>query len=184
GLVTSKFAAHNLSLIPPLPQNAIVHDNACGTGVVSQLLLVNGNPQNITIHATDIDQVLLSALSAKAEQNGWPIQVSNQKMQALNFADEFFDLSVMNLAIFFSPNAGLDGAKEIYRTLKPGGTAVVNCWEGNAWIVPSQLTHEKMRPGKAFPLPTVQWFDGKHIQKVMLDAGFKEDDLKVERSEV
>jgi ubiquinone/menaquinone biosynthesis C-methylase UbiE len=183
GLVTFQFAAHNLSLILPLSQNAVVHDNACGTGIVSRLLLANGNPQNITIHATDIDSAFISALSTRAETNGWPVQVSNQKMQTLSFGDEFFDVSVMNLGIFFSPNAGLDGAKEIYRTLKPGGTAVVNCWEDNGWIVPSKVTHEKMRPGKAFPLPTVEWSDGKHMKNIMVKAGFKEDDLRVERSE-
>lgn len=183
GLVTSKFASHNLSLVLPLPQNAIVHDNACGSGIVSSLLLTHGNPQNITIHATDIDTSFLAALSSKAEKNGWPVHVSNQKMQALSFEDNFFDVSVMNLAIFFSPNSGLDGAKEIYRTLKPGGVAVVNCWEDNAWIIPSQVTHEKMRPGKGFNLPAAEWADGKHIKKIMVEAGFKENGMKVDRSE-
>ncbi|KAH6910467.1 hypothetical protein BKA70DRAFT_1424132 [Coprinopsis sp. MPI-PUGE-AT-0042] len=141
GKVTSQFAAYNLSLAPPLPQNAVVHDNACGPGTISRHLLANGNPQNITIQATDMDPAFISVLSSQVKENNWPIEVTNQKSEALSFSDDYFDLSAMNLGIFFTSNAGLDGAKEIYRTLKPGGTAVVNCWGNIIWLIPIKLTH-------------------------------------------
>ncbi|KAH6867740.1 hypothetical protein BKA70DRAFT_1414432 [Coprinopsis sp. MPI-PUGE-AT-0042] len=123
------------------------------------------------------------ALSSDAEKNGWPIHVSNQRSEALNFADNFFDLSIMNLAIFFSPNQGLDGAKEIYRILKPGGVGLVNCWEYIPWLIPFQSAYELVRAKKIPTGPLAVWHDGQHLQKVMRDAGFKQEDMKMERHE-
>ncbi|KAH6887162.1 S-adenosyl-L-methionine-dependent methyltransferase, partial [Coprinopsis sp. MPI-PUGE-AT-0042] len=183
GTVTSQFAAYNLSLAPPLPHNAVVHDNACGPGTVSRLLLANGNPQNITIHATDMDPPFVSVLSSQVKENNWPIEVTNQKSEALSFSDNYFDLSVMNFGIFFTTNAGLDGAKEIFRTLKPGGTAIANCWGQITWLKPILANHDYFRPGKPFPTPVVQWHDGEHIQQVMKDAGFKEENVTIHSSE-
>jgi SAM-dependent methyltransferase len=180
GIVASQFAAYNLSLIPLLPKNAVVHDNACGTGIVSRLLLADGNPQNITIHATDVDPIFIAAISSTAKEHEWPVQVTNQKLQDLSFSNDFFDLSVTNLAIFFAPE---EGTKQIYRTLKPGGTAVVNCWGYVAGVVPAQVTHEKMRPGKPFPIPGIDWSDGTKLQEIMIGAGFNKENMRLEKSE-
>ncbi|KAL1598443.1 hypothetical protein SLS59_006727 [Nothophoma quercina] len=184
GLVTAQFAQHNLSLIDPIDDEAIIHDNACGSGTVSRLLLKSPNtPKDITIKATDIDSPFLSALQYAAKQNAWPIDVSNQKSEDLDFADNTFTHSITNIAIFFTSSAGLDGAKEIYRTLRPGGTAVVNCWAHVTWLLPVRAVHESIRPGKPFPTPVVAWHDGQHIQNVMRDAGFREESMRVERSD-
>jgi hypothetical protein len=42
-----------ISYISPLPEGSIVHDNACGQGVVSKAIMAQ-SPKSITIHATDI----------------------------------------------------------------------------------------------------------------------------------
>lgn len=184
GLVTSQFASHNLTLIPPIQDGAIIHDNACGSGTLSRLLLSFPNPpSSLRIYATDIDPPFLTALSHAVEQNGWPVQATLQRSEALDFPDATFTHSFTNIAIFFASGAGLDGAKEIYRTLQPGGTAVVNCWAHVTWLLPVRAVHEHVRPGKPFPTPVVAWHDGKQIQKVMRDAGFKEGDMRIERSD-
>jgi SAM-dependent methyltransferase len=184
GLVTAQFAKHNLSLIEPIQEGAVIHDNACGSGTVSRLILQSATvPENITIKATDIDPPFLSALQYAAKQNGWPIDVTNQKSEALSFSDNTFSHSITNIAIFFTSAAGLDGTKEIYRTLQPGGTAVVNCWAHITWLFPVKTVHETIRPGKPFPAPVVGWHDGQHIQKVMKEAGFKEEYMQIESSD-
>lgn len=183
GLVTAQFAAHNLTLIPPIQDGAIIHDNACGSGTVSRLLLSTANPPSLVIHATDIDPPFVTALSHAALQNKWPVSATLQKSEALSFSDATFTHSFTNIAIFFTSGAGLDGAREIYRTLQPGGTAVVNCWAHVTWLLPVRAVHEHIRPGKPFPTPVVAWHDGKHIQKVMRDGGFKEEDMRIERSD-
>ncbi|KAJ8112767.1 hypothetical protein OPT61_g4940 [Boeremia exigua] len=184
GLVTAQFAEHNLSLIPPIQSGSIIHDNACGSGTVSRLILSSTQPPNsVQIQATDIDPPFLSALEDAAKEHAWPVSVTNQRSETLNFPDSTFTHSLTNIAIFFTSSAGLDGAKEIYRTLQPGGIAVVNCWAHVTWFVPVRTVHETIRPGKPFPTPVVAWHDGQQIQKVMQEAGFKEEDIRAETSD-
>lgn len=184
GLVTAQFAKHNLSIIPPIQDGSVVHDNACGSGTVSRLILSSlQTPNSTKIHATDIDPPFLSAFEKAVKDHSWPVSVTHQKSEALNFEDNTFTHSLTNIAIFFTSSAGLDGAKEIYRTLRPGGIAVVNCWAHVTWLLPVKAVHETIRPGKPFPTPVVAWHDGQHIQKVMQDAGFAKENMKIERSD-
>lgn len=46
----------------------------------------------------------------------------------LGFDEAMFDISVTLFGLFFFSDPA-KGAREIYRTLKPGGTAVVRCWK-------------------------------------------------------
>jgi SAM-dependent methyltransferase len=188
GEVTAAFAAHNLSLLPPIPAGSVIHDNACGSGTVSRVLLASPptttpTPADLQIHATDIDEAFLDVLRADAAQHAWPIAVSSQKSEATSFAADTFDYSITNVALFFTSNAGLDGAREIHRTLKPGGTAVVNCWKQVTWLMPVMAVHKATRPGTPFPTPVVAWHDGQQIQKVMREAGFREEDISLDSSE-
>ncbi|KAF2848113.1 S-adenosyl-L-methionine-dependent methyltransferase [Plenodomus tracheiphilus IPT5] len=184
GTVTSQFASHNLSLIPPIPSGSIVHDNACGAGTVSRIILSSNPTSNLAITATDTDQMFLDALQQDVAKKSWPITVSNMRAESLTFPDNHFTHSMTNIGIFFTTSAGLDGAKEIYRTLQPGGTAIVNCWQDAAWFIPFRLVNEALRPGKAFPQLLERWKDGSHLQNIMLEAGFQREDMRVERSEV
>ncbi|KAG9191034.1 hypothetical protein G6011_09122 [Alternaria panax] len=183
GAVTAQFAAHNLSLLPPISPNAVILDNACGAGTVSRIILSSKALSGVQIYATDIDQTFLNALQSDVEKNSWPIDVSNQKSENLMFSDDYFTHSINNIGIFFTTDTGLDGAKEIYRTLRPGGTAVVNCWEDITWLPPFALVHQALRPGKPYPAPPISWKDGRQIQNVMLEAGFSRENMRVEKSE-
>jgi SAM-dependent methyltransferase len=185
GQVTAQFAAHNLSLLPePISSGAVIHDNAAGSGTVSRALLSSPDvPKDITIHATDIDTLFLDVLQLDTESNAWPISVSNQPAQALTFADETFTHSITNIAIFLTPEAGLPAAKHIYRTLKPGGVAVVNCWEMLTWLPAFKQVHDVLRPGVPYPAPPIPWADGTQLQKVLAEAGFSREKMRVERSE-
>lgn len=49
--------------------------------------------------------------------------------------------------------------------------------------MPVKAVHEAIRPGKAFPTPVVAWHDGEQIQKVMREAGFEAEDMRIERSD-
>ncbi|KAF2873839.1 hypothetical protein BDV95DRAFT_660275 [Massariosphaeria phaeospora] len=184
GIVTSQFAAHNLTLLSPIPSGSIIHDNTCGSGTVTRAILsANPSASNLQFHATDTDQVFLDALQKDISAHSWPVTVANAKSEALPFSDDYFTHSITNIGIFFTSSAGVDGAKEIYRTLQPGGTAVVNCWEFVAWFLPLKTVHDALRPGKPFPAPTINWSDGQQLQKVMQEAGFAQDKMRLEKSE-
>ncbi|KAF1971071.1 S-adenosyl-L-methionine-dependent methyltransferase [Bimuria novae-zelandiae CBS 107.79] len=183
GITTAKFAAHNLSLLKPIAPGAVVHDNAAGAGTVSRLILSKHQP-DVTIHATDIDQPFLDVLADDAAANSWPISVSNQRSEATSFPDAFFDLHVANIGVIFWSGGGVDGVKEAYRTLKPGGTAVINCWAEITWLVPILMTHRKFRGDAAFKAPPINWEDGSQLRRVVLEAGFTEEKMRVERQDV
>lgn len=181
--MTAQFASHNIGLLPSIAPGSVIHDNACGSGTVSRLILSSNPSSDIKIHATDVDQPFLDKLQEDATKNDWPIEVANQKSESLSFPDNFFDLSVTNIGIIFFGAAGLDGAKEIHRTLKPGGVAVVNCWERITWLMPILNVHTVFRTGKPFPAPVINWADGQHLQKIMVEAGFSKDKMRIEKSD-
>ncbi|KAF2260132.1 hypothetical protein CC78DRAFT_443065, partial [Lojkania enalia] len=184
GAVTAQFAAHNLTFISPITSGSIIHDNACGLGTASKAILSSHpNPSTLKIYATDIDQTFLDALQQDAKKNSWPVEISNQRCESLSFPDNTFTHSITNIGIFFTASNGLEGAKEIYRTLQPGGVAVANCWENVTWFLPIKTVHDNIRPGAPYPTPVINWSDGQQLQKVMLEAGFSKENLKVERSE-
>ncbi len=185
GKTTSKFAAHNLALIPAIKPGSVIHDNACGAGTVTRLILQNAAPADIKIHATDIDQPFLDVLLEDAAQHAWPVEVSKQKSEATTFADATFDLDVMNIGIIFMSGAGLDATREMYRTLKPGGRAVVNCWKAITWMLPIMLVHRAFRGEAApFPAPPINWTDGTQLRRILVEAGFEEGKIRLESHEV
>jgi ubiquinone/menaquinone biosynthesis C-methylase UbiE len=181
--VTTQFAVHNITLIPSISSGSIIHDNASGSGIVSRAILSSPTtPSDITLHATDTDQLFLNDLSASVKQDSLPIAVSNQAMEHLSFADNYFTHSITNIGIFFATSSGLDGAREVYRTLQPNGIAVVNCWKDITWLAPFMRAHMTTRPNMPLAPPPVSWADGQQLQKIMVEAGFKED-MRVETSE-
>ncbi|KAF9736702.1 hypothetical protein PMIN06_002735 [Paraphaeosphaeria minitans] len=182
GKTTTKFAQHNLSLIPAIPAGSVIHDNCTGSGTVSRLILQQ--QPDVKIYATDIDQPFLDVLSEDVARNSWPVETSNQRSEKTSFGDAFFDYDITNIGVIFWSGAGADGVKEVYRTLKPGGTALINCWQSITWMLPIMLVHKQFRGDVPFPAPPVNWTDGQQLKSVILDAGFQAEKLKLESQEV
>jgi SAM-dependent methyltransferase len=181
GSVVAGFATHNLSLVPRIPSGSTIHDNACGPGTVTRIILSTNTSTDLKIHATDFDQTFLDSFQSDATQNNWDVDITNQKSENLSFQDNYFDYSITNIGIFFTTSGGLDGAQEIFRTLKPGGTAIVNCWAHITWLLPFAMTHATIR-GFPMPRPAITWNDGQRIEQIMLEAGFKKENMRVEKS--
>ena len=182
GRTTQKFAQHNLSLLPAIPAGSVVHDNCAGAGTVSRILL--SQQPDVKIHATDIDQPFLDVLAEDAARNAWPVDVTNQRSESTSFADDFFDYDIANIGVIFWTGGGLDGVKEVYRTLKPGGTALLNCWASITWMAPIMLVHREFRGDARFPAPPINWADGQRLRKILLESGFPEEKLRQERHDV
>jgi SAM-dependent methyltransferase len=182
GQTTKKFAQHNLSLIPAIPTGSVIHDNCTGSGIVSRLVLEQ--QPDVKIYATDIDQPFLDVLSEDAAKNSWPIETSNQRSEKTSFDSEFFDYDITNIGVIFWTGGGADGVKEVYRTLKPGGTALINCWRNITWLLPILMVRKEFRGDPPIPNTSVSWADGQQLKKVILEAGFKEEKLRVESQEV
>jgi ubiquinone/menaquinone biosynthesis C-methylase UbiE len=169
--------AHRSVVLAGLKPGSIVLDNACGNGVVTLAIIDTENPSEITIYAADINPKMCEATTAAAASKDWADSVKTAAMpaEALTFDDNFFSHSFTNFL--------LNAAKEpemitsnIYRTAKPGGTAIVTTW-GSVAHIPAILAantatrgpdvFHAMKGGK-------EWNDPAHLEKVLKKTGFLE----------
>ncbi len=65
-------------------------------------------------------------------------------------------------------------AKQIYRTLKPGGTATVTLWKMFGFKPILWEVQERVKPANPLTeLPLMEpWCDPKKLEKVLTDGGF------------
>lgn len=176
------FAQEALTLAPPIDSTSHVHDNACGPGIVTKAIL-EVNP-SARIDATDISEGMVGAAQAKyATTDG---RIKAQVMDSLDlkgFEDGRFTHSFSDFVfVILKPDETLKGAKEIYRTLKPGGTAVVLGWERVGWkfdfMLPILQAAAKEAGKDAFDLSALDETSAATFEKIAREAGFK--DLKSE----
>lgn len=179
---TTRAVAQHLLSLPQLSglltdSDAVLHDNASGTCIVSDEVLQR-NPA-VKIHATDVSETMLKY---GEDRFGHIAGFESAVMPAekLDFGDGTFTHSITNLGLlFFNDKAA--GAREIYRTLRPGGVAVVTSWSYLGYlediIVPAQRV---VRPDTTpFQVPVPQeWFTAERVSQCLReDGGF--DDVQV-----
>lgn len=176
-------ASHIPLLLKSFPSSGgTVLDNACGTGAASEEFLKRFPTANN--FAADIVPPMVQAFKAvmavKPELQKQAKEVRVEDAQALTFADDTFDASITNFGIFFLPDPAA-GAKQIYRTLKPGGTAVVTLWKVFGfkpilWEIQDQL--KPTNPLTELPLME-SWCDSTLIEKTLKEGGFNQVDFTV-----
>lgn len=112
------------------PADAVIHDAACGLGPVTESILATAPPPTIKIHATDIAPPMANVYNQSAEAKHWPCRAEIMDAQELAFPDATFSHVFLSfgLPIMGDPVAA---AREMYRTLRPGGTAVTTFWLHN-----------------------------------------------------
>lgn len=185
GLVTGDVGRYALdNLISAPNQDSIIHDNACGTGLITEHLqhIVNktGTSPKI-INATDFAAPVTQVLKQKASRSGWKnVDISVQDSQELTFPDNHFDLSITNFGIFFLPDPQ-KGADHIYRTLKPGGVAMVTSWKERRIMETTNEARKTIRPDlKILDSPWAElWSKEETLRNVLVKAGFKAENVKI-----
>ncbi|KAF2789634.1 S-adenosyl-L-methionine-dependent methyltransferase [Melanomma pulvis-pyrius CBS 109.77] len=183
---TRDVARRIVEMVPPLGARATVHDNGCGAGEVTSVIMEAHPPNGISIEATDIDQPYLDRFQALALEHRWPVRIANMGADRLRFADDVFDLSVANFVVFLTPGGGVPAVREMWRTLRSGGTAVFTAWACLPHVGPVKAAHEATRGPEASPLREIppEWWLGSHLQKVALDAGFEQDKTQLRTARV
>jgi ubiquinone/menaquinone biosynthesis C-methylase UbiE len=181
GLVTGSIGRITIDyLIPEEFLPGVVHDNACGTGLVTDYLQQLAKPPKL-IEATDFVPSVTQILQRKASDKGWNnVHVTVMDSQDLTFPDNHFDLSITNFGIFFLPEPQ-KGANQIYRTLKPGGMAVVSCWKHRHIMDVIVAAQRSIRPDLE-PLAspwTELWSKEETLQNVLLKAGFPSRQIQI-----
>jgi ubiquinone/menaquinone biosynthesis C-methylase UbiE len=183
GHVCRAVSSHFPQLVKNLPTSGgLILDNACGTGAAATSFL-KAFP-NASIYAADVVPPMIASFKAIIAQNAdlqkQIKEVRLEDAQNLTFADDFFDASLTNFGIFFFPNPDL-GAKQIYRTLKPGGIAIVTAWKTFGfkpilWEVQNQI--KPQNPLTQLPLME-PWCDSSLLEGTLKAGGFKDVEFTV-----
>ncbi|RBR09074.1 uncharacterized protein FIESC28_10014 [Fusarium coffeatum] len=169
GGATRELAQHAISSIAdlkPLTSDSKVLDNACGTGIVTDIILKSGiQPE---IHAIDVAENMVNIARGRFSNVQSVVMVGED----LSFPGDTFTHSVTNLGIMYFTDPS-KGAREIARTLHPDGVAVVTGWTMMGHIKIIQDVQKQIRPDDTPfkpPMPEI-WLDPEHTKAVLSGAG-------------
>ncbi len=104
-----------------------VLDVACGTGVVTRMVapVVGASGRVVGL---DYNAAMLAVARSLPSVKGASIDWREESALAMTLPDATFDLVVCQQGLQFFPDK-VAGAREMKRVIKPGGRAVVACWQ-------------------------------------------------------
>ena len=159
-----------------VPENGVVLELACGTGIVTRELR-NRLPATVKLIATDLNEPMFQHASAKFAQ-GEAVEWQQADACSLPFDDGIFDAVVCQFGIMFVPDKAL-AAREAHRVLKPGGVFLFNVWDAIEHNELCRIAHETIAsyfdedPPTFYKVP-FGYHDHAEIRRVMADADFRD----------
>ncbi|TID21712.1 Methyltransferase type 11 [Venturia nashicola] len=181
--VTKALGDQLLSLLPPITSTSIIHDNACGPGIITSSILAHCTRASVdppTIYATDFAQGMIDTLQTTIDTHNLKT-VTAQIMDGSDlspFSDSKFTHSITNFGIFAFPDA-IAATKHIHRTLKPGGVAAISTWKypGNQPFVNQVL--QELAPGIEEWSMKKEWTDKARLRNALEEGGFAEENIEI-----
>ena len=166
---------------PPITSDSIILDNACGPGIVTGEIIKQSKPDTTPqFFAADYSPAMLEQL----RKHTWASEVHSEVMDAqdLKYPDEKFTHSFTNFALMAIPDP-IKAAKQIYRTLKPGGTAALTTWKELGYMVIFHDAQRKVKPESNFlPGPRAisgEWMSDWKFRSTLEAAGFHAKDIEI-----
>ncbi|KAF5252623.1 hypothetical protein FANTH_2518 [Fusarium anthophilum] len=179
-------ATASLSCLEPFDESEVIfHDVGCGLGA-GTAAVASLKKSNIAIKGTDIEEHALELYRQSIATNKWPAEALKMDAASLDFPDETFTHCIGNGLLYVLPNDGVDALKEIYRTLKPGGVAILNSWARTPTIPSILAAAKKTRPAGS-PLPAEgldKWEDKDFLQDMIVKGGFARDSVAITQKDV
>ncbi|KAK7981144.1 hypothetical protein PG989_013601 [Apiospora arundinis] len=177
---TLAIAKFEMTLLPPFPADAVIHDTACGLGPVTEALLATSPPPGIQVKATDIAGGMVQLYNATGAAHEWPYTATLMDAQKLDFPGQTFTHAFLSFGLPIIQDPIL-AAKEMYRTLRPGGTAVTAFW---LQIPQGECAQETRRavygPDARLAVePKPEHKDRDYIRSVLIQGGFGFDDVQL-----
>jgi SAM-dependent methyltransferase len=156
---------------------ASILEIAAGTGI-STVALRAALPQSTKITATDLNGAMLEFAKAKLPPGAVEFQTADA--MALPFADESFDLVVIQFGVMFFPDRPAAYA-EARRVLKRGGTLLFNAWgtmQANPFGEIAHADAERFLPDNPpkFYLTPFGYADPARVRADLAAGGFPETD--------
>ncbi|KAF4445835.1 hypothetical protein F53441_10480 [Fusarium austroafricanum] len=181
-----QLAAASISCIDPFGNSEVIfHDVGCGLGAATAAV-VNTNNKSVVIKGSDTDDSVLDIYRQNIAKNNWPAEAFKMDASTLDFPGETFTHAIGNALLFVLPNDGIDAIKEMHRTLKPGGIAILNSWAHTPTIPAIHAAANKTRPINT-PLPRQgleKWEDKDFLRDVIIKGGFSPENVTMMQKDV
>ena len=152
---------------------------ACGTGVATRRLREK-MPEGATLVATDLNEGMIDHARARlADLKG--IEWRTADAADLPFPDQSFEAVACQFGLMFVPDKE-EAAREVLRTLIPGGTYVVSVWdriEHNAFarIAHETITAQFPKDPPTFYCVPFGYSDPEVLKNLLATSGFEDVDV-------
>ncbi|KAK0105986.1 hypothetical protein ONS95_004493 [Cadophora gregata] len=181
GGCTRELARYIVQLSPEVAPESTILDNACGPAIVSEEILrtIPRDAGQPAIYAVDAAPAMIELARSKPDLTVHEsVRLETMHSENLSFSTDTFTHSYTNLGILFFTD-GVQGAREIYRTLKPGGTAIVTTWADLGYLPIVRKAQAAIRPDEPPYAVSISesWFSGDHLERVLRDGGFTRIDI-------
>jgi ubiquinone/menaquinone biosynthesis C-methylase UbiE len=152
-----------------------VLDVACGTGVVA----ITAARRGADVTGLDLTPELLARAKENAVMAGVDVTWIEGDAEALQFADESFDMVVSQFGHMFAPRPPI-AIQEMLRVLKRGGRIAFSTWPPDLFIGKMfALVAKYLPPPPIDVAPPSQWGNpeivrqrlGNHVQELVFDTG-------------
>lgn len=165
----------------PVGPDSVVHDTAAGPGIGAAALVACLPKDQLPKEMLVSDNVAMMVSAARESLVASPLphvdckEVDSQDLSSV--PDNYFTHSIDNFSIFTFVRP-TDAVRETYRTLRPGGLAVVTCWRRFAPMFIVHAAQKKIRPD--LPLmatPSPEFYEEGVLQKVVEESGFAKNNI-------
>jgi len=162
----------------PIGPDSVVHDTAAGPGIGAAAIVASLAKEQLPKEILVSDNVPMMVSAARDSLVGSASALPHVECKELDsqdlssIRDNYFTHSIDNFSIFTFIRP-VDAIRECYRTLRPGGLAVVTCWRRFAPMFIVHAAQKKIRSDlPLMPTPNPQFFEEGVLEKVVREGGF------------
>jgi ubiquinone/menaquinone biosynthesis C-methylase UbiE len=172
-------------IFPSITSSSVIHDNAGGVGTVTSVILDSLTPTS----PDDVPEVLITdnnpgmIAAAKEVFRDMKSKITATEADShdlMNIPDAKFTHSILNFSVFLFTDA-LQALREIHRTLKPDGVAVLLTWKRFGFGSTVHVAQSLIRPDlPPMPIPGSHFMNEGVLRDLVIMAGFNEEKVQVQ----
>ncbi|KAF2015072.1 S-adenosyl-L-methionine-dependent methyltransferase [Aaosphaeria arxii CBS 175.79] len=172
----------------PIGPDSVVHDTAAGPGIGAAALVAKLPKEQLPKEVLVSDNVPMMVSGARDSLVASPLphveckELDSQDLSSV--PDNYFTHSIDNFSIFTFVRPA-DAVRETYRTLRPGGLAIVTCWRRFAPMFIVHAAQKKIRPDlPLMPTPSPEFYEEGVLERVVEENGFTKDNVTLVEREL